>query len=213
MTHQTPTPIKHATLSPTSRSLWGQVHLLDTGEMTLAAPYQRESVWSEEQRIMLIKSLMSGIPIPALIINERNDTAVGQPGYAVVDGKQRLLTLAAWLHGELAVPASWWPPERIVTSEETADGPYVRFTGLDIVGQRWFKNMATIAVVPAKAANLREEAELFLLVNSSGTGQTEEDLQRARDFRDSLTNRQTALTRTPPTTPGRDDPGGERGLR
>lgn len=38
----------------------------------------------------------------------------------------------------------------------------------------------TIPVVAAKLPSLREEAELYLLLNSAGTSQTAGDLDRAR---------------------------------
>jgi len=207
MTRQTAAPLPNTRMSASNRSISDLVHQYQDGLITVDAPYQRESVWTEAQRVALIKSLTMGIPIAALVINRRDtpgwehangrlDHGNGEPMYAVIDGKQRLLTLAAWLSGDLAVPASWFaefeggdtrhgettprPRLRIVeATEDTDDGPYVRITGLTPAGRRRWTNLATIAVAEARVSTMAAEAEVFVLINSAGTSQTDDDLARA----------------------------------
>ena len=151
--------------------------------------YQRGSVWTTEQRMGLIKSWLIGLPIPAVIINDRFthlwpfDKATGLPegGFmlAVVDGKQRIETAQMWFAGDLAVPASWWEPESVERTVTTEDGEYVTFTGLSEVAQRVFWNRSLLPVIEAKVGSIAEEAGLYLLVNGAGTAQTAEDLANA----------------------------------
>lgn len=136
----------------------------------------------------LVKSWLQGIPVPGVIVNARDNadwpsradgTPVGGHFYGVVDGKQRIETAQKWFDGELAVPASWFPPDHIETTEETDDGPYVRHTGLTLTGQRLFANRAMLPVSEAQLGSVEEEAELYLLVNGGGTGQSVENMANA----------------------------------
>ncbi|TMR06376.1 DUF262 domain-containing protein, partial [Nonomuraea turkmeniaca] len=184
-TRQTDRPLEHRSLNATNREAVGLARLVQEGDLLLDTPYQRGDVWTLDQRIALVKSWLLGLPIPAMIINDRMTSAWERdgertPAYAMIDGKQRTLTAIAWYNGDFAVPASWFPSDQIETVEDTNnDGPYVRFNGLTIVGQRRFMRMAQIPVCEARVSTLREEAEVFLLVNGSGTQQQEADLARA----------------------------------
>ena len=78
-----------------------------------------------------------------------------------------------------AVPASWFPAEHVERTEDTGDGPYVRYSGLSVIGQRIFANRAMLPVIEAKVATISAEADLYLLVNMGGTAETDDDLLNA----------------------------------
>src|ERR1044071_6477591 len=90
-----------------------------SGALVLDPPYQRGDVWTEEQRVNLIRSLLMGVPIPALIVNRRGGNSawsekygdVGEAWYACIDGKQRITTGVLWFTGYLFIPSSWLRPE------------------------------------------------------------------------------------------------------
>ena len=191
---QTAAPLQKLRAPSYTRMISDFVHRYQKGELDVDPPYQRGAVWSTEQKIALVKSFMQGVPIPALVINQR-DTAQwrnrywkGQEKawyeqgqfYGVVDGKQRILAMHDWFSGDLAVPASWFPAVDIVDVEQTRDGPYVRFNGLSVLQQRYFHNDATLPTVEPSLGSLEEEAALYLLLNGGGVAQTPEDMQRAK---------------------------------
>jgi hypothetical protein len=191
MSRQTAHPLEHRSLNATNREAVGIARLVQEGDLLLDTPYQRGDVWTLDQRIALVKSWMLGLPIPAMIIADRmarwgrdEDGELG-PAYAMIDGKQRTLTAIAWYDGDFAVPASWFPADQVEAVEDTDDGPYIRFSGLSIIGQRRFMRMAQIPVCEARVGTVREEAQIYLLVNGSGTQQTDDDLQRAVRVADS----------------------------
>ena len=189
MTRQTTTPLSHLSLNATNRFADFYVMRVTDGQMLLDAPYQRGDVWTEDQQVALVRSWTMGLPVPAVIINDRmcHDWMEHNPqdrhamgyAYAVIDGKQRILTAVAWLTGELAVPASWFPAAHVATTEDTSDGPYVRFTGLTEVGQRFAENHCVLPCAEGKLATVEQEAEVYLLVNGGGTPQTEQDMANA----------------------------------
>lgn len=190
MTRQTAAPLTSYGLSATNREAYGFVLAAADGDLNLNPPYQRGAVWTDDQRIALVRSWLLGIPVGNVIINSRRsmwwtdtdiyDPRSGDPGCdAVIDGQQRIRTALAWFAGEFAVPASWFDPVDVNQTEDTADGPYVRFTGLTRIGQTTFKRNAHLPVVEAKLATEREEAQVFQLVNGAGTPQTEADMANA----------------------------------
>jgi hypothetical protein len=70
--------------------------------LDLEPPYQRRSVWNQSYRDYYIDTILLGYPSPALFLFERI-SAEGQTTYFVVDGKQRLSTIFAFLRNEYPV--------------------------------------------------------------------------------------------------------------
>lgn len=185
-TFQTREPIRDQRMSISART-WGElIHQIQRGDSTYDLPYQRGAVWTDEQRIILIYSILSGTPIPALIVNERPhrmwfDADRNQlPIYAVIDGQQRMTAVKMFMEDDLPVPASWFPAEWVERTEDTDDGPYVRYSGLARREQRHLENIP-VPVAEARAQTVAEEASIYLRVNGSGTPQSDADLARAAD--------------------------------
>jgi hypothetical protein len=189
MTFQTDAPLEHRSLGATNRFAEFFVRNVQSGHMLLDPPYQRGDVWTIEQRMGLVRSWLQGVPIPAVIINDRcsptwfaanpQDRANPVYAYAVIDGRQRIQTAIDWFAGELLVPVSWFPVKHVETTEQTSDGPYVRYTGLTQVGQRFAENHCVLPCAEGRVATVEQEAEIYLLVNGAGTPQTQADLDRA----------------------------------
>lgn len=185
---QTARPIEHLSLTATFRSVRGLADLIASGLMTADPPYQRKSTWTPRQQAALVESWLAGTPIASVIINDRDNSGWIQhngplgdgPWYAVIDGKQRIEAGAAWLGGALAVPASWFPGADVDRTEQTSDGPYVRYPWLSKAARTHFAvSVGQLPVATAKVATVQAEAEIYLRVNSAGTAQTAEDLERA----------------------------------
>lgn len=185
MTRQISQPLVHHSLSASRISAREFVNMRADG-LDLNPPYQRGSVWTEDQRINLVRSWLSGVPIPAVTINNRhaaNRHRVSSEegyGYAVIDGKQRIETTLAWFDGELAVPASWFEADSVETTVETEDGPYVNYNGLTRLGRSKLHLQARLPVIEVAVQSVEEEASLYLLLEQSGTAQTDADVQNAR---------------------------------
>lgn len=174
MTRQTTTPLARVPMNTYNRAAEHLADQIRNGQIDLNPPYQRGEVWTEDQQVALIFSLMSGLPIPTLILNQRET----DPPYAVIDGKQRLTAVAAWFGGELAVPASWFRDGMVATPVDTEDGPYVTFDGLTDLGQRYASRMV-LPVGEAMLPTVQAEAEVYLLVNGGGTPQSDADMANA----------------------------------
>ncbi|MFS0887069.1 DUF262 domain-containing protein [Aeromicrobium sp. 179-A 4D2 NHS] len=190
-TRQSDKPLERLNLQAQQRSAREMIRLAEEGQIDINPAYQRPSVWSAEQKQNLVKSWLSGVPIPALVVNDRfhigwtdekPDPKTGKGMYAVVDGKQRIEAGMDWQAGRLPVPASWFEDEFIDTTIETEDGPYVTNENLTDVGRRLIESRMHFAVVEGKLGSVEAEAELYMRLNTGGTAHTDADLDKARAF-------------------------------
>lgn len=63
---------------------------LKKNNIDLFPKFQRRDAWSNTDKSRFIESLVLGLPIPQIILAEKNDS---KGKYIVIDGKQRLLTI------------------------------------------------------------------------------------------------------------------------
>lgn len=69
-------------------------------------PIQRKSeMWTQEQRSLLIHSILASFPIPNIYVLREDSEQVDEKGkaiynFSVLDGKQRLTNVIAYLNGE-----------------------------------------------------------------------------------------------------------------
>lgn len=183
---QTVAPIEHIQVSTSNRPLswilfFGEGKESAT-ELDMDQPYQRGDVWGVTRRRNLIRSVLLGVPIPSMVVNDRFSARFSEPGYsrdqnwayAIVDGKQRATTYLMFARDDFAVPASWFEADAVEQAEDTADGPYVRYSGLDRRTQRRFES-SPIGVAEGRFKTLAEEQMIFDLVNFGGVPQGESD--------------------------------------
>lgn len=74
-------------------SLYGQIGK----QIDLDPKFQRRNVWPLKAKSRFIESIFLGIPIPQILLSERNDK---KNSYLVLDGKQRLLTLRDFIDNQ-----------------------------------------------------------------------------------------------------------------
>ncbi len=139
-------------------------HWQKNDELLLNPPYQRGDVWGPVRRMNLIRSIVQGIPIPSIIINDRFRADWEQDvQYAVIDGKQRITTILMFLDDELEVPGAWF-----------GEVGGIRFSSLPIGRQRCFKHIPMI-VSEGTLKSLADEQRVFELVNFGGVPQGQSD--------------------------------------
>lgn len=182
MTLQTTHPLAESRLAERAWALSNFLLWKLCGKIDLSPPYQRGAVWGLTRQRMLIRSLIEGLPIGSIVVNDRTsapqiwpDASVGRaPSFAVIDGKQRLLAIFAWMSGDLTVPASWFPPELVGCYTYTGDGPYVDIDGL-ASGMRSRWENKPLSTLEARVSTLDEEREIFDRINFGGVPQGEAD--------------------------------------
>lgn len=67
--------------------------LADAGRLELNPSYQRDVVWATSDSQKLLDSVLRGIPLPSIILNQRRQSRVQE----IVDGKQRLTAILRFM--------------------------------------------------------------------------------------------------------------------
>lgn len=79
---------------------------IKNGNIDLNPKFQRRNAWDDVKRSRLIESLIIGIPVPEIVLAEKVHKKVHkknikeQKTFLVIDGKQRLLTIAGFVMPE-----------------------------------------------------------------------------------------------------------------
>ena len=71
---------------------------IEKGNIDLDPKFQRRNAWNDDRRSKLIESLIIGIPVPGIVLAENKEK---KKSFIVIDGKQRLLTIAGYINPEL----------------------------------------------------------------------------------------------------------------
>lgn len=69
------------------------------GTLAIKPPYQRKPVWVARQKCYLIESILRGLPVPEIYIQQIT-TPDGDTTYAIVDGQQRMRSVLQFVGSE-----------------------------------------------------------------------------------------------------------------
>lgn len=112
--------------------------------------YQREFVWDDDMQSRLIESITLGLPIPIIFVAENSNGRL-----EIVDGSQRIRTLAAFITNEL----------RLCGLEKLTEMNGVIFEDLPISRQRKIKNIPIRMIVLSESATEEVKNDLFERIN------------------------------------------------
>jgi hypothetical protein len=90
------------------------------GSFRVNRQYQRKLVWSVEEKQKLIDSILSGYPIPLILLA----TAVGAAGrktFEILDGMQRLNAVFSFIENRFAVNGQYFDVEQLARAKQMAE--------------------------------------------------------------------------------------------
>lgn len=96
--------MKKTFLNTTNRNIHWLKKANESGELHMKPPFQRNPVWVERQKSFLIDTILSGLPIPEVYMQD-TITADGEAKYIVVDGQQRLRAVLEFVEGRFQIDA------------------------------------------------------------------------------------------------------------
>ena len=126
--------------------------------------YQRELVWTTEQKQDLIQSVLVGNPIGDFLFKEETNKKRDTFFYTIIDGQQRLNALREFATGSLSLK----------------DGRYIK--DLSQWDGRSFFEYNTFVGLKIRGISLKEEINIYLQRNQGGTIHTKEELDLAKSF-------------------------------
>ncbi|MEG3844566.1 DUF262 domain-containing protein [Microcoleus sp. herbarium14] len=115
--------------------------------------FHRNLRWDINHQSRFIESIILGVPIPAMIVAEIEETGK----IAIVDGAQRVMTLAAFLTNQLQLSN--------LETLDSLNGSY--FKDLAPSRQRKFKNTSLRMIVISDKADEKVRNDIFYRINTS----------------------------------------------
>lgn len=73
---------------------------IEKGNIEISPSFQRREVWGEEKKSSFIESLILGIPVPQIVIAQKQGV---RGKYLVLDGKQRLLSILGFYQNQYKI--------------------------------------------------------------------------------------------------------------
>ncbi|HEU4708759.1 MAG TPA: DUF262 domain-containing protein, partial [Methylophilaceae bacterium] len=134
--------------------------------------FQRRYVWSDAQASRLIESLIIQCPIPVIYLNQEPDERL-----SVIDGNQRLTSIARFLKNEFALKG--------LTAYPELEGS--RFFELDPRFQRHIQNRTLRCIVILKDTHPQVKFDVFERLNTGATRLTPQEIRHGLYFGDLMT--------------------------
>jgi len=127
---------------------------IDRDDNELYVPdYQREFIWDDKHQSRFIESLYLGLPVPFMFSAEIKESG----RLEIVDGSQRIRTLAAFINDELTLSHL----------EKLTEMNGCKYSELPVSLQRSFKNISIRMVVLSSKATEDVRNEMFDRINTS----------------------------------------------
>jgi hypothetical protein len=138
--------------------------------------FQRRSVWDPTRRGFFIDSLLRNYPIPPVFLHQHIDTETGATSYDVVDGKQRLQSIAMFIANEVKV---------VNESDRDQDAPFVgrTFAEFDSSELVEYKKRFWRYLIPVEYLDTVDQQvmdEVFDRLNRNGMPLSSQELRNAQ---------------------------------
>jgi hypothetical protein len=136
-------------------------------ELELSAPFQRNPVWTDVQKAFLIDTILHGLPIPELYMQDLGDES-GAESHIVVDGQQRIRAVLDFIRGSYVLAGD----------DVTARWRGLSFEALSVEEKKAFFGYKFVVRVlpPSDEESLRK---IFARLNRNVVALNEQELRNA----------------------------------
>jgi Protein of unknown function DUF262 len=155
----------------------------DTNELFIP-DYQRDLVWDEERQSKFIESVLLGLPIPYIFVADVCDDQNDLARLEIIDGTQRIRTLARFLNNELVLGS--------LAKLQKIKG--FKFTDLPLARQRRFKRTTLRMIQLTENADEEVRRDIFERINT-GSVELNEMEKRIGIYRGSFLDLILALSK------------------
>ena len=143
--------------------------------------YQRKLVWSQEEKICLIDSILKGYPIPLILFAEYNDSD-GKIRYEVLDGLQRLNAIVGFIENEYPVEGKYFDIMQLARAiQAEKEGLFCAHREGEILSPSICANLLDyqLAVTSYRIESEADVFEIFRRINSGGRQLSNQDQRQA----------------------------------
>lgn len=168
---------------------------IEQDNIDLSPGFQRRNAWKDPKRSKLIESILLGYPIPEIVLAE--DTK-RRNSFIVIDGKQRLLTIAGFKDND---KYKYWDQTNPKTKELTSKYNGISYHDIeeDTELLRLFENSALRCTVISNYHSENSLYDIFYRLNAGSTKLSSQELRQAlnkggfSDFLIEVTNKDNVL--------------------
>ena len=148
---------------------------IEQGNIDLNPGFQRRNAWNDKKRSKLIESIMIGYPIPEIVLAEDKNK---RNSFIVIDGKQRLLTIAGFKNPEAY---QYWTKKNPKTTGLTSSYNLKSYEDISANQNylRIFENSALRCTVISNYPSDESLYDIFYILNSGSTPLSSQELRQA----------------------------------
>lgn len=157
----------------TTKSILDLKNLYDNKHLNLEPGFQRQSVWNERDRALLIESILRNYPVPAIFLYKREED--GHLVFDVIDGKQRLESILMFMG---AVRGQFETRTQLLNSDS------VERIGWPLLKRRGLQHLITGYEIPVIEVDgeIGDIINVFVRINSTGKALTRQEQRHARYY-------------------------------
>lgn len=148
---------------------------IEQGNIDLNPGFQRRNAWNDEKRSKLIESIMIGYPIPEIVLAEDKNN---RNSFIVIDGKQRLLTIAGFKN-----PKNYRYWDKALPKTKGLNSSYNQKSYFDISSDatmlRIFENSALRCTVISNYPTDDSLYDIFYRLNAGSSPLSSQELRQA----------------------------------
>jgi hypothetical protein len=159
-----------------SKDLQDVISLYNEGRLNLNPGFQRDSVWSTNDRKKLIQSILQNYPIPSIFLYKSTDDN-GRHKFDVLDGKQRIESVLMF------IGANSFKNRRFEIRGRLDEGDSIRFDWKTIQKKRKEHLITGYKIQTVEiSGSLGDIMDLFIRINSTGKRLTSQEKRHARFY-------------------------------
>jgi len=167
---------------PRGMSIQEAYRLYRSGCLLVNRKYQRKLVWTEQEKVDLIDTILQGYPIPLILLAERPQLH-GPGKYEILDGVQRLNAIFSFIENVFPSSGKYFDVNEFSRAKQAAQEGVFEVIG-DIFPKLSTRECANIldyqlAVTTFTAFDEEQITEIFGRINSSGRQLSNQERRQA----------------------------------
>ena len=154
----------------TIETIYNQISL---GNIDLNPNFQRRNAWTDEKRSKLVESIVMGYPVPEIVLAENPEK---KRSYIVIDGKQRLLTIAGFIDNS---KYHYWDKSKLKKLDVKKELNGAGYHDIDENDRREFDNSSLRCTVITGYKDIQVLYDIFYRLNSGSVSLSTQELRQS----------------------------------
>ena len=169
-------------MTPRGMSVQEAYRLYRDGSLLVNRKYQRKLVWTEDEKIYLIDTILCGYPIPLILLAERPHLYESKK-YEILDGVQRFNAIFSFIENYFSINGKYFDVSEFARAKQLADQNIFQIADQNepLLDKDQCANFLDyqLAVTIFPAHTDEQVTEIFSRINSSGRQLSNQERRQA----------------------------------